>query len=412
MPLSYGTLSHLCASIAQESAAAKPPMRCARAGAAAAQSPNAPSTCTQAPAAFACGMILSAGSNAPVLTLPACRQTSVLSSSGGSASARILPWPSTGTRITRSRPRPTSISALSTLTWTSSPTTTLIGGAPNRPCVSTFQPRRASRAWRAAARPEKLAWVAQVTNPTPHAGGSPSTASSQLAATVGGSDPPTTKPKKRPPADPSVAGDPISSSSAITAAGSVGCSGSGSSSRRRLARASRVGVTPRSFNPARYRAARSAVVRRSFSIPENYGVTPLRASPSPGRLVQRRVRGRCVDAPLRQAILRLELRPFRVQHLKKIRAPFAEPQARQLGGTLARGARVLEPLHLEARGAIARQARLHVFHRREDDATVLRASRVLPRRCRIHLRLHPPQVETRPGEHRAHHIAQRPLVAH
>src|SRR2546430_3529975 len=59
-------------------------------------------------------MILSAGSNAPVLTLPACRQTSVLSSSGGSASARILPWPSTGTRITRSPPRPTSISALST----------------------------------------------------------------------------------------------------------------------------------------------------------------------------------------------------------------------------------------------------------------------------------------------------------
>src|SRR5438309_865074 len=116
MPLSYGTLSHLCASIAQESAAA-----------------------------------LSAGSNAPVLTLPACRQTSVLSSSGGSASARILPWPSTGTRITRSPPRPTSISALSTLTWTSSPTTTVMGGAPNRPCASTFQPLRASSAWRAAA---------------------------------------------------------------------------------------------------------------------------------------------------------------------------------------------------------------------------------------------------------------------
>src|SRR6266704_1973360 len=48
MPLSYGTLSHLCASVAHESASAKPSMRCARAGAAAAQSPNAPSTWTQA----------------------------------------------------------------------------------------------------------------------------------------------------------------------------------------------------------------------------------------------------------------------------------------------------------------------------------------------------------------------------
>jgi len=128
-------------------------------------------------------MISSAGSNAPVLTLPACRQTSVLSSSGGSESVRILPWPSTGTRITRSRPRPTSVSALRTLTCTSSPTTTVMGGAPNNPLVSTFQPRRASRACRAAASPEKFACVAQVTNPTPAAGGSPSTSMSQRIAT-------------------------------------------------------------------------------------------------------------------------------------------------------------------------------------------------------------------------------------
>src|SRR6184192_3608563 len=161
MPLSYGTLSHLCASIAHESAAAYPCTRCARCGAAAAQSPNAPSTCTQAPAALAGGMISSAGSKAPVLTLPACRQTSVLSSSGGSAAARMRPWPSTGTRITRSRPRPTSVSALRTLTCTSSLTTTVIGGAPNKPLVSTFQPRRASRACRAAASPEKFACVEQ-----------------------------------------------------------------------------------------------------------------------------------------------------------------------------------------------------------------------------------------------------------
>src|SRR2546426_12717966 len=41
-------------------------------------------------------------------------------------------------------------------------------------------------------------------------------------------------------------------------------------------------------------------------------------------------------------------------------------------------ARVLESLHLEPPGAIPRQARLHVFHRREDHTTVLRAGRFLP----------------------------------
>src|SRR5256885_997042 len=144
MPLSYGTLSHLWASVAHESASAKPFTRCARAGAAAAQSPKAPSTWTQAPASLARGMISAAGSNAPVLTSPACRHTIVSASSRGIASLRILPWPSTGALITRSRPRPSSVNALRTLTWTCSLTTTVIGGAPNRPRVSTSHPRRAS----------------------------------------------------------------------------------------------------------------------------------------------------------------------------------------------------------------------------------------------------------------------------
>src|SRR5438309_1672490 len=43
-PESYGTLSHLWQSVAQESASATPAVRCARAGAAAAHNPNAPST--------------------------------------------------------------------------------------------------------------------------------------------------------------------------------------------------------------------------------------------------------------------------------------------------------------------------------------------------------------------------------
>ncbi len=47
-PLSYGTLSHLCASVAHESASSMPRVSRRRLGTAAAHRPNAPSTCTQA----------------------------------------------------------------------------------------------------------------------------------------------------------------------------------------------------------------------------------------------------------------------------------------------------------------------------------------------------------------------------
>ena len=76
-PLSYGTLSHLCASVAHESARPTPSTRCARPGDAAAHSPKAPSTCTHAPASLASGMARAKSSLAPVFTLPACRQTIV-----------------------------------------------------------------------------------------------------------------------------------------------------------------------------------------------------------------------------------------------------------------------------------------------------------------------------------------------
>ncbi len=49
-PQSYGTLSVLWASVDQESASSKPSARCRNRGDAAAQRPNAPSTCTHAPA--------------------------------------------------------------------------------------------------------------------------------------------------------------------------------------------------------------------------------------------------------------------------------------------------------------------------------------------------------------------------
>src|SRR5205823_310737 len=113
------------------------------------------------------------------------------------------------------------------------------------------------------------------------------------------------------------------------------------------------------------------------------------------RPVQRRVRRGRVDAPLGQAILSLELGPLRIQHLKKIRDPLTESQARQLGRALARGTRLLEPFHLEPGRAIPGEARLDVLRRGEDGPTVLRAGGVLPCLRRVHLRLHPSQGEAR-----------------
>lgn len=95
----------------------------------------------------------------------------------------MRPCLSAGTVITRFRPNPTSESALSTEACTSFPTTTLISGAPNSPCSSTFQPARFSRACRAAAKQLKLAVVAPVTKPTPQEEGSRKTSRSQPAVT-------------------------------------------------------------------------------------------------------------------------------------------------------------------------------------------------------------------------------------
>ena len=95
MPQSYGTLSVLCASVAHESAASCPATRCRSRGDAAAHSPNAPSTCTQAPCSWATAMAGPNGSNAPECRLPACRQTIA----GPLAAASAL-----GQRVGSSRP--------------------------------------------------------------------------------------------------------------------------------------------------------------------------------------------------------------------------------------------------------------------------------------------------------------------
>ena len=156
----------------------------------------------------------------------------------------------------------------------SSPTTTVIGGAPNSPSDSTSQPSRASTSWRAAASATKFATVAPVTKATSDEAGRPRSSSSQrratdssvapigdattrpagwsqaaasqFAATVTGSEPPMTKPKKRRPAVPRVAGDPTSSRSARVSRGSTGRRGSGSSSRVSPSSASSEGATARS----------------------------------------------------------------------------------------------------------------------------------------------------------------------
>src|SRR5215472_17845192 len=71
------------------------------------------------------------------------------------------------------------LSAFSTETCTSWPTTTRIGGAPNKPSSSTFHPTRSSKADLAAAKPEKFAVVVHVTKPIPLLDGRPSRSSVQ-----------------------------------------------------------------------------------------------------------------------------------------------------------------------------------------------------------------------------------------
>ena len=88
--------SHLCASVAHESAPATPATCAAVPGEAAAQSPNAPSTWTQAPWSLAQASSGPNGSLAPLFTLPACRQTIAGPVQRGQAAGTMRPWPSAG----------------------------------------------------------------------------------------------------------------------------------------------------------------------------------------------------------------------------------------------------------------------------------------------------------------------------
>ena len=145
-----GTFSHLCPSTAQESASSRPATRCASRGLAAAHSPNAPSTCSQAPCARgSAAAIAASGSQAPGVDVAGLgaddrRAPSTPASTRASSSGRMRPCSSTGTRIGVSAPSPSMRSAVKIELCASSPTTTVTAGAPCSPRASTSQPARSS----------------------------------------------------------------------------------------------------------------------------------------------------------------------------------------------------------------------------------------------------------------------------
>ena len=193
------------------------------------------------------------------------------------------------------------------MTWASSPTTTWISGAPNRPRASTSQPARSSTACRAAARQVKLAIWQPVTKPDagvarqveqlqepaarppPRRPSWPARArrsrcsgprrwSASRRATATGSEPPTTKPKKRGPADATRPGSAARARSSSTASGACPRSGSGppnaARSSPRLPRAPTGRRSPRlstySMPSSAARRSRSGVVMtgQDTSVPD------------------------------------------------------------------------------------------------------------------------------------------------
>ena len=136
------------------------PRRSARAsdGAAQAQSPKAPSTCTQAPFARASGISSAKGSNAPLQTFPACRQTTTGPSSPVEhRRERVRPHPPLGVRRRDMHPlRPRTRAAAASDRPRNAPrrrAPRCTSGAPNRPlrlhvpagAAQQLAPRRGER---------------------------------------------------------------------------------------------------------------------------------------------------------------------------------------------------------------------------------------------------------------------------
>src|SRR5665648_607842 len=260
-PLSYGTLSHLWRSTAQESARWCPATKLRRDGVAATHKPKAPSTCIHAPYAAHASAMSSNGSKAPVFTLPACAQTIAgvpgtrVASASATTPGRIPPCSSTSTTRTWADPMPRNARERQIVACASAPTITATGGQEASPSRSGSYPALRSTVHRATARQVVLAIWLPVTRPTPLPVGSASRSTSQLATTsshtaaagedtpdaefwsqadaiqsaptAAGSEPPVTKPKYRGPAVATRPGSAAATRSSITDAGSAPDSGTG-----------------------------------------------------------------------------------------------------------------------------------------------------------------------------------------
>ena len=116
-PQSYGTLSHLWASVAHESASPAPAARLRERRARRRPQPERAVDVHPGAVLARCAPTISAsGSNAPVFTLPACAQTIVGPVAGRAAPPRArrrasAPCPSTGDDLDRRAPNPSSRSA-------------------------------------------------------------------------------------------------------------------------------------------------------------------------------------------------------------------------------------------------------------------------------------------------------------
>ena len=266
-------------------------------GMAAAQSPKAPSTCTQPPCSRTTSIAERRSSQAPVLTFPACRQTRVGPGGPDDRTLRrswtsMAPFGSAATGSTTRLPKPSSRSDRSMVACRSAPATTRTARRAEQ-AVLARHPIRPRPARDGARRPGPtvLAACAPVTKPTLAPAGSPSNSLSQppatssaiaadgdvaalnatwsqpaammSAAVAEGSAPPMTKPKNRGPAVATNPGSAAAISSFSTSAAGVPFACSGPPKAVRKESRLTVGATRRSLSPVRKPAADRAASANS-----------------------------------------------------------------------------------------------------------------------------------------------------
>ncbi len=263
--------------------------------------PNAPSTCTHAPAAWAIGINVRKSSNVPTFRSAAFRHTIFGPSHSARwrarSSARMSPMGLMATSVMDACPRPRWRIALSRERCLFSLVRMRIRGAPNKPSFSAFHPAFCNTPCRAAASAVTCAIWHPVVNAKEDVCGrsnscfshSPAISSimlaagatvnipafwsqadtSQSAASAEGSDPAITQPKNRPPALACRPGSACVARSSIMAAASRPVSGSGPDRAARRSRAVAVAPTGRSGRLSSQRRAWN-VARSSGSVMANF----------------------------------------------------------------------------------------------------------------------------------------------